>query len=138
MVDRDRILEKLEDLDRHLGELRAAVPARAEDYRNLEKRACERLLQIAIETVIDVCALLVKGLRLGVPGEEDDLFEKLLAHGALSREVAGILRRMKRLRNLLVPEYARVSDEIVFNALHQNLGDFDAFKREVLAFLRRL
>jgi uncharacterized protein YutE (UPF0331/DUF86 family) len=30
-----------------------------------------------IEAVIDICALLVTGLRLGLPAEEDDLSEKL-------------------------------------------------------------
>lgn len=44
---------------------------------------------------------------------------------------------MKGLRNLLVHEYGRINDEIVFNALQQRLGDFEAFKREILAFLRQ-
>jgi len=43
---------------------------------------------------------------------------------------------MKGLRNLLVHEYGRVDDEIVFETVRERLGDFDAFKREILAFLR--
>ena len=38
-------------------------------------------------------------------------------------------------RSLLVHEYGRVNDEIVFETIHQGLGDFDAFKRGILAFL---
>ena len=104
----------------------------------MKKRDCERLLQVSIEAVIDLCALLVSGLRLGLPGEEDDIFEKLCGRSGISRAMADTLKRMKGLRNLLVHEYGRVNDQIVFDAVGQRLGDFDAFKQEVLVFLRSL
>jgi uncharacterized protein YutE (UPF0331/DUF86 family) len=138
VVDRDRLLARLDEMDSYLAELRAVAPARLTEYKTIEKRrACERLLQILVEAVIDVSSLLVSGLRLGLPGEEDDLFQKLLARGALSDAMAGTVRRMKGLRNLLVHEYGRVNDEIVFETITHQLGDFEAFKREVLDFLRR-
>ena len=90
-----------------------------------------------MEAVIDVCALLVVGLRLGLPGEEDDLFERLFRHGVVAGPMAATLRRMKGLRNLLVHEYGRINDELMFETVHGRLGDFDAFKDEVLAFLKR-
>jgi uncharacterized protein YutE (UPF0331/DUF86 family) len=137
VIDRDRLLAKLDELDGYLGELRSIAPLRFEEYLSVEKkRACERLVQVLVEAVIDVCALLVAGLRLGLPGEEDDLFEKLAQRGVISNPMSDTLRRMKGLRNLLVHEYGRVNDEIVFDTVHQRLGDFDAFKREILAFLR--
>ena len=43
---------------------------------------------------------------------------------------------MKGLRNLLVHEYGRINDEIVFETVRGRLGDFDAFRNEILAFLR--
>jgi len=51
--------------------------------------------------------------------------------------MADSLRRMKGLRNLLVHEYGRINDQIVFETIRQRLGDFDTFKRETLAFLRK-
>jgi uncharacterized protein YutE (UPF0331/DUF86 family) len=67
------------ELDGYLNELRQILPQSFDEYvRSIEKRrACERLLQIAVEAVIDICAMLVQGLRLGLPAEEDDVFEKL-------------------------------------------------------------
>lgn len=138
MVDRDRILAKLDDLDGYLVELRSVAPASIEEYQAIEKRrTCERLLQVSVEAAIDVCALLVAGLRLGLPGEEDDLFEKLVRRRVISARMAGILKKMKGLRNLLVHEYGRVNDEIVFETVQQRLGDFDTFKREILDFVAR-
>lgn len=137
MIDRSRVLAKLDELDGYLAELRSIAPERFEDYQRIEiKRACERLLQVSVEAVIDVCALLVTGLRLGLPGEEDDLLDKLAGHGVVSAPMAQTLRRMKGLRNLLVHEYGRINDELVFNTVSKDLGDFTAFKREVLEFLR--
>lgn len=138
MIDRDRLLAKLDELDGYLAELRSIAPERFEEYLSVEKkRACERLVQVLAETVIDACALLVAGLRLGLPGDEDDLFEKLVGRGVISNAMADSLRRMKGLRNLLVHEYGRINDQIVFETIRQRLGDFDAFKREILAFLRK-
>ncbi|MBI2015673.1 MAG: DUF86 domain-containing protein [Candidatus Rokubacteria bacterium] len=139
MVDRDRVLAKLDELDGYLAELRSIMPARLEDYLKVEKkRACERLLQVTVEALLDACALLVAGLRLGLPGEEDDLFAKLASRGVVSASTADILRRMRGLRNILVHEYGRINDALVFEAVQRRLGDFDAFKREVLAFLGSL
>lgn len=138
MIDRDRILTKLDDLDSYLDELRSVAPASLDAYLRVEtRRACERLVQVAVEAVIDVCALLVTGLRLGLPAEEDDLFEKLVSREVVSRPMADTLRRMKGLRNILVHEYGRVNDVLVFEAIQTRLDDFAAFKREILAFLRR-
>ena len=132
MVDRDRVLAKLDEMRGYVDELRSIAPPTLQDYRGVPvKRACERLLQIAVECVIDVCQLLVSGLRLGLPGEEEDLFEKLEAAGVFAPETVRTLRRMRGCRNILVHEYGRVSDEIVFETIRAGLDDFDAFDRAV-------
>jgi len=85
MLDRERILVKLGDLEGYLKELRAIAPKSFEEYRQIEKkRSCERLLQISVEVMIDICHLFVTGLRLGLPAEEDDIFEKLERAGFVS------------------------------------------------------
>lgn len=51
MVDRDRVLTKLDELDGYVRELRSIVPASLEAYLAVEKkRACERLIQVSVET----------------------------------------------------------------------------------------
>ena len=94
MIDRERILAKLDELDTYLRELRSVVPASFNDYLAVEKRrSCERLLQVSIEAVIDTCALLVTGLRLGLPADEDDLFEQHRGDfDTFTREILAFLR----------------------------------------------
>lgn len=137
MVDRERVLAKLDEMRGYVVELRTIAPATIDGYRRIEtKRACERLLQIAVECVIDVCQLLVAGRRLGLPAEEDDLFDKLEAAGILTPETTQMVRRMRGCRNILVHEYGRVSDEIVFETIRSRLDDFDAFEHDVVSALR--
>jgi uncharacterized protein YutE (UPF0331/DUF86 family) len=83
VVDRDRVLAKLDEVDGYLHELRSVIPRDLEEYARIEKkRSCERLLQLAVEATIDACAMLVSGLRLGLPGEENDLFESWRAEAS--------------------------------------------------------
>jgi len=138
VLDRDRVLVKLSELEGYLGELRQIAPESLTAYRQIEKRrACERLLQISVETVLDVCHLFVRGLELGLPAEEDDVFERLERAGVVSADLTAILRRMKGCRNILVHEYGGVDDEIVFETVRKSAPDFERFKREVRATLER-
>jgi len=136
MLDRERILTRIDQLEGYLKELREIAPEDFATYHRVERRrACERLLQISIEAVIDVCHLLVAGLRLGIPAEEDDLFDKLKEAGIISSQMKEILKEMKGFRNILVHEYARIEEQIVFEATKTKLGDFEMFRREVLCYL---
>lgn len=135
-LDRERILAKL---DGDLGELRVIAPQTFDEYSTIEKkRACERLLQVSVEAVIDVCHRLVSGLRLGLPAEEDDLFRKLREAAVFSEPMEARLREIRGFRSILVHEYAHVNDRLVFEAIQQRLEDSGAFKhkQEVLTFLR--
>jgi len=112
------------------------MPKNYEDYANSieKKRACERLLHISIKCVIDICTLIVRGLKLGLPRSEEDLFEKLEKKNIITKEMKDKLRTMRGFRNILVHKYGEVDDEIVFNTL-RNIDDFRKFRKEVISFL---
>jgi uncharacterized protein YutE (UPF0331/DUF86 family) len=137
MLDEGRILAKLDELEGYLAELRAIAPENLKEYRRIEKkRSCERLLQLCIECVIDMCRILVSGLRLGLPADENDLFEKLNKNGIVSSSVTRLLRQMRGFRNILVHEYASVDDELVFKYGKTRLGDFEKIRKQILEVLR--
>ena len=138
MLDEERILAKLDELEGYLTELHAIAPENLKEYRRIEKkRSCERLLQLCIECVIDMCRILVSGLRLGLPADENDLFEKLNKNGIVTPSVKRLLRQMRGFRNILVHEYAPVDDELVFKYGKTRLGDFEKIRKQILDILRR-
>jgi uncharacterized protein YutE (UPF0331/DUF86 family) len=137
VLDCERILAKIDELEGYLRELHEIAPDNFEAYKKIEKRrACERLLQVSIECVIDICSLIVSGLRLGLPSEEDDLFDKLEEAGVISSLMKETIKGIKGFRNILVYEYGRVDDRIVFEAVQNRLDDFEAFKQEILKSIR--
>ena len=136
-LDRERILAKIDQLDTYIAELKEIAPNSFAEYQTVEKkRACERILQVSIEVVIDICNLLVSGLRLGLPAEEEDLFRKLLKADVISEEMSNKLREMRGFRNIIVHEYAQVDDRLVYEAVKTKLEDFSLFRREILAYLK--
>lgn len=138
-VDRDRVIGKIDQLRGYVETLRRIAPADLDGYEREEiKRACERLLQIAVEAAIDTCGLLVSGLQLGLPGEEDDMFDKLEREHVIDETTTLRLRSMKGLRNILVHEYARVDDRRVFEAARNGLSDLDRFADQITSYLRGL
>lgn len=77
-MDKNRILKVLEELDSYITEIKDIIPDKLSDYKgSVKKRACERLLQISIESVINVSDLMVREMKLGMPSNEDDIFQKL-------------------------------------------------------------
>ncbi|MBU1252332.1 MAG: DUF86 domain-containing protein [Nanoarchaeota archaeon] len=136
VIDRNKILSKLDEIGLYLDELEEIKPADFEEYRKsiVKKRSCERLLQISVESVIDICNVIVANLRLGVPYDEDVLFEKLIDKDIISKKTGMILRKMKGFRNILVHKYGEVDNEKVFEHLGE-LNDFEVFKNEILKFL---
>lgn len=134
MLDKERIMSKVAELDSFLGELKQVSPATFDQYQAVEKkRSCERLLQLCIECIIDVCKMLVSGLKLGLPSDENDLFNKLHAKRIISKEMAKTLREMRGFRNILIHEYAAVDDELVYSYVKTNVKDFEEFKAQIFA-----
>ncbi|MGQ4914956.1 MAG: type VII toxin-antitoxin system HepT family RNase toxin [Candidatus Asgardarchaeia archaeon] len=139
-IDKDRILGKLSELDTYLAELSEIIPHDFDEYKRsiAIRRACERLLQILIECVIDICNILVSNLKLGIPADEDDIFKKLVNANVISSELATVLKNMKGFRNILVHKYGTVNDELVFEFLKDNLEDFSTFKEAIIDYLKRM
>lgn len=47
------------------------------------------------------------------------------------------LQDMARLRNLVVHEYTKIDNAIVYGILKKHLGDFDEFARAIVAYMER-
>lgn len=136
-MDKKRILAKIDELGGYLEELDSLKPIELEDYINSikDKRTCERLLQISIKSVLDICGILITELKLGLPADEEAVFDKLEDKGIITKDIAILLKEMKSFRNILVHKYGVVDNELVFENF-SNLQDFEHFKEEILNFLK--
>jgi len=136
-MDKERILSKIDELNQYIKELEKIRPKTFEEYKNniLIKRACERLLQVSIECIIDIASILVKELKIGLPSEEEDLFDKLEENRIITRKMKDKLRLMRGFRNILVHRYGKIDDKLVFENLSK-IQDFKDFSKQIIEFLK--
>src|SRR3989338_1792888 len=106
MNGNERILLKLDEMNKYLTELEDLLPEETEYLSSLpDRRACEKTIELAIECVIDVMALLVAQGKLGVPKDEEDIITILEKKKILSEKLVSKVRGMKGFRNILVHKY---------------------------------
>ena len=131
------IIHKLEALDDVLGELRSlgevSLQNLKDDWRT--KRAVERDFQVLVEIVVDICQRLlsISGQTPATTGGE--AIQRCIRLGVLSEYAA--YRKMVQFRNFVVHRYERVDDEILVGMLNHHLSDFEYFRAEILAYVRK-
>ncbi len=120
-----RILIKIAELENNLGDFAKIVPKTEEEYLLSRKSqlALERLFQICIEIVIDICAILINKFKLSIPVNEENIFDLLV--GKLDN--IENLKDMKRFRNLIVHKYGEINNKLVFQYASENIEDFNKF-----------
>jgi len=92
---------------------------------------------VAIESLIDVSAMIVSSQKLGLPANEENIFDILIENGILSNNLGEIIKDMKGFRNILIHRYAHIDDGIVHHNLNNFLNDFYEFKDSVELYLSK-
>lgn len=133
LKDKDKVLKKLDEMNKYLTELQTILPNTKKSYLTnlVAKRACEKTIELSIECVIDICSMLVSSLNLGVPSDEEDIFDILERNKLLSKSTRSNLDGMKGFRNILVHRYGVVNDSMTYYFLKNKLEDFEKFEKEV-------
>jgi uncharacterized protein YutE (UPF0331/DUF86 family) len=96
----------------------------------------ERNLQLAIEVVIGVCEQVIAGLSLPTPESGREALATLANAGVIGHELAGALQQAVGFRNIIVHQYMSIDYDLVYDALHNDLGAVEAFLAAVSAFIQ--
>jgi uncharacterized protein YutE (UPF0331/DUF86 family) len=128
-LDKDRILEKMDELEKYLRELEEYLPEEKEEYLNsgLRKRACERAFQLASENLLDICNLIISEKGFGIPTDSKDCIRKLAENGVITGSLSTRLEELVGFRNLLVHQYGHIDDSRAYSYLNIELKDFYEF-----------
>ena len=128
-ADRQTVVRKLGYLQKNLQLLDAYQGLTLQEMeRSPEKRfSLERLLQTAVETVIDCSRLLVALEEWRNLRDERDAVLILGEQGVLPADLAKRLTRAKGFRNVLVHEYVEINPTLILEHLKTGLPDSQAF-----------
>ncbi len=129
LLDKDRLYEKMDELEKYLRELDEYLPEEEENYlkNGLRKRACERTFQLASENLLDICNLIISEKGFGIPTDSKDCVRKLAENGVILGSLSTRLEELVGFRNLLVHQYGRVDDSKAYSYLNVESKDFYEF-----------
>ena len=134
-IEKNRIEEKLAQLDETLSILKEMVPQNYKEYEKAGKALkwdIERGLQLISEIEMDIAVILYKGLKKGIAGEEASILS------ALSKEVGEgaviNLKERRKLRNELVHAYTIDNDSDAFKQA-SDLNDVKRYEAKVKELL---
>ncbi len=124
-------------LAEYIGDLRELQSVNLEEYQanKLIRKAVERTLHTAIEACLDIGHHVITRERLRSPEDNKDVFVVLGEEQIIPRDLAARLVDMARFRNLLVHEYTRLDNTVVYGILKKRLGDIDEFAQKISTYL---
>ena len=119
-----KIKDKIDGIHIFLEELSKIVPSEFNEYKsnNLVKAACERYFEKVVEAVTDIAFMIIVKRKFRVPEDDIDAFRILLEHKIIDEELYKKLKQAKGIRNILTHQYGTIKDEIVFEAIKEELG----------------
>ena len=131
MTDPELLAKRLSVIETCVRELRelARPEAIATDVR--EARFVEHTLLLALQAALDAASHIVSDERLGEPGTNRELFDRLERAGWIEAPLADALRDMAGFRNILVHGYDAVDLEIVRSVVEHRLDDLLQFADSV-------
>ena len=95
----------------------------------------ERTLQLAIEAVISISEQIIASLSLPTPENSRAALGALADAGVLQRDLAIELQQAVGFRNVIVHQYISIDYNQVYDALHNDLGQIEAFLAAASAFV---
>lgn len=134
---RKRILVKLDEMKQYVEDLEMMIPRSFEEYEEdlIIKRACERTVEAAIETVLKVSAMIISSEKMGLPQNEETIFDLLKKQQVISSDLSSKLKKMKGFRNLLIHRYEHIKDDLVYEFIKNQIDDFYEFEKTIKSYL---
>jgi uncharacterized protein YutE (UPF0331/DUF86 family) len=91
----------------------------------------ERYLQIAIESCLQVCGILVASLGLRRPEDYHELLSVVAAQQIIPNPLAYRLEVLINLRDMLVHEPSTLNHDLLYDYIQQRVDDLEEFANAV-------
>ena len=141
MVDVDRVIRVLEDIESSLRIIKEIVSVSLEDFMgDLRSRYALRYALIEVVEAASTIGLHILREDFGVNRVESyaQVYDKLVENRVISRRVGEEMKRLVRLRNLIVHRYWEVDDERLYReARGDGVSVVKKFVEEVRGYVAR-
>lgn len=133
MIDKEIIKTKIKDIENYLKELKPILKLEnreiASHYEKL--RTIERDFQLIVDTILDINSHIIAAKKLSISDDYQHTFVVLAQNGILSSKLTEKIAPVAGLRNLIVHKYGEVDMDRFFNALKENVYQFNQYIEEI-------
>lgn len=133
-VDQEKIRQKIHFIRENLAHLEELKDLDKESFKSdhIKEAAAIRMLQVAIEAVLDICSHIISREGWGLPKSYLESVELAVQNGLIPLELAQDYKNMAKFRNRVVHLYDKVDSEELIEIINSHLDDFKPFIRNVL------
>jgi len=139
MIDKQKIENLFKELDTYLKEVRELSHLSEEEYLNNPRNiySGRYLLQISIETCLNIGNHIISRESFGIPKDYADTFRIMQSNNIITENLLEKLILMTRFRNRLVHLYWDVDDKLVLEIMKNDYKDFIEYRTSVLDYLKK-
>ncbi|MDI6732064.1 MAG: DUF86 domain-containing protein [Candidatus Margulisbacteria bacterium] len=139
MVDKETLKAKLAKITECLIELKQVEQIPFETYRKDKKTKgyTERLLQLIVEAASDINDHITVSLGKRPPEDYKTSFRHAAEAKLILNELAEELEKSAGMRNILVHEYMKIDDQIVYSTIPLAIKHYTEYVKQVNAFLKK-
>lgn len=130
MLDKEFIFSKLNNIKEYLGELEPIAEKMTDEeikknYFNYH--TAERILQLIIDTMIDINVHFIRELNLNPSDDLQSTFRILADNKIFSEDFSDKIAPVVGLRNILVHRYEKIDKDLFVRNLKNNYTDFKKY-----------
>lgn len=131
------VRQKLANLKSYVTELSPYVAPEYVDYQSRPgyNRIVERLVQIIVESAIDINEKIIEAMDEPPPASARESFQAMQRLGVLEGELAAVFQTYVGLRNRIVHAYEKLDNHIVYFNARRLLDDAARYLAAVQHFL---
>ncbi|MEN2768359.1 type VII toxin-antitoxin system HepT family RNase toxin [Ornithinibacillus xuwenensis] len=129
-VDRKKVDATLQFIEALLHEQKSL---KSDSYQ--EKLALERLVQLLIESIIDVGNMMIDGFIMRDPGSYEDIIDILVDEKVIPSSESGAYKELVGLRKMLVKDYLNVSHERLNEVINKHYIIIEQFTTNIRTYL---
>lgn len=139
MIDKQKIENLFSELDTYLEELKDLSLLPEKDFLKDSKNiySARYLLQVSIETCINIGNHIISRKSFGVPKEYADTFRIMESNNIIPAHLLEKLIQMTRFRNRIVHLYWDIDDRLVLKIIKEDQDDFTKYRNCVLDYLKQ-
>ncbi|MBC5638215.1 DUF86 domain-containing protein [Ornithinibacillus sp. BX22] len=130
-VDRKKVEDTLQFIEHLLIEYKEL---KVDSYQ--EKLALERLVQLLIESIIDVGNMMIDGFIMRDPGSYEDIIDILEDEKVIPQSESSAYKAVIELRKTLVKDYLHVNHEELNEVISTNLAVLNQFTARIRDYLK--